>query len=93
MIGDFVELNDVVALALKMFDKFFWEFFQAFSLPIVREYPIIHEIGSLFKEREFKAFGFPVGFVVKDKDGEALFEEGLEMKIKIVIFIDEVEMR
>jgi hypothetical protein len=47
----------------------------------------------LFKEREFKAFGFPVGFVVKDKDGEGLFEEGLEMKIKIVIFIDEVEMR
>lgn len=92
LLGDFVKLNDVVALALKMFDKFFWEFFQTFGLSVVREDPIVHETVSFIKEGTREVFGFCLRLIVKDKEREPLGDEGLEMKIKMVIFVEDVEI-
>lgn len=92
LLGDFVKLNDVVAFALKMLDKFFWEFFQTFSLSVVSEDSIVHETVSFIKEGTSEVFGFCLRLIVKDKEREPLGDEGLEMKIKMVIFIDDVEI-
>lgn len=90
---DFVQLNHIVSLALKMFDKFFWEFFQWFGLAIVAEDSVVHKRSFFFIEGGIEGFRVYERFLFKDKDGESLGNEFVEMKLEIGIFIDKTEIR
>jgi hypothetical protein len=77
---DFVQLNHIVSLALKMLDKFFGEFFQWFGLAIVAEDPVVDESRFFLIESGIEVFRVSGRLVFKDKDGKPLGNEVVEMK-------------
>ena len=75
-----------------MFDKFFWEFFQWFGLAIVAEDSVVHKRSFFLIEGGIEGLRVSERLLFKDKNGESLGNEFVEMKLEIGIFIDKTEI-